>query len=132
MTTRQKQRVVPEGHLGPARGSRQHAVPYLLMRLTGVLLAVLVCGHFVVMHFATDVAATNAAFVAKRWSQALWIIWDMLMLAAALLHGAIGLNIALADYSSGRRRRLLRAALYGVTVVLFVYGTVVIGVSAGS
>ncbi|WP_255948137.1 hypothetical protein [Streptomyces odontomachi] len=132
MSVSQNARTAPEPLPAPAKGVPRHAIPYLLIRLTGVLLAVLVCGHFVVVHFATDVAATNATFVARRWSQALWITWDALMLAAALLHGALGLNTALADYSSGRRRRVLRAVLYAVTVALFVFGAVVIGISAGT
>jgi succinate dehydrogenase hydrophobic anchor subunit len=115
-----------------AAGVRRHALPYLLVRLTGVLLAVLVCGHFFVMHFANDVAATNASFIAKRWSQGLWVAWDSLMLAAGLLHGAIGISTALADYTSGRRRRLLRAVLAALTVALFAFGSVVIALGAGT
>jgi succinate dehydrogenase / fumarate reductase, membrane anchor subunit len=105
---------------------RRHALPYVLIRLTGLLLAVLVCGHFVIMHFANDVAATNASFIAKRWSQWLWVVWDWLMLAAGLLHGALGMSTALRDYSSGRRRAILRALLTGLTAALFVFGSIVI------
>ncbi|HLH58070.1 MAG TPA: hypothetical protein VKV33_02855 [Streptosporangiaceae bacterium] len=121
-----------QGRPAPAAGVRRQALPYLLVRLTGLLLAVLVCGHFVIMHFANDVAATNASFIAKRWSQGLWVAWDWLMLAAGLLHGAIGMSTALRDYASGRRRRILRTLLIGVTAGLFVFGSIVIILGAGS
>ena len=111
---------------------RRRALPYLLVRLTGILLAVLVCGHFIIMHFANDVAATNASFIAKRWSQGLWVTWDCLMLAAGFLHGAIGIHTALSDYTSGRRRHLLRAVLWALTIALFAYGSIVIALGAGT
>lgn len=109
---------------------RRHAVRYVLLRLTGAFLAVLVCGHFLVVHFITDVADTNASFIAVRWGQVLWVIWDSVMLAAALLHGVIGMTIAVSDYTSGRRRRIVSAGLVGLTVLLFVYGAIVIGMGA--
>jgi succinate dehydrogenase / fumarate reductase membrane anchor subunit len=111
---------------------RRHARSYLLIRLTGLLLAVLVCGHFVVMHFANDVSATNASFIAKRWSQGLWVAWDWLMLATGLLHGAIGINTGLRDYASGRRRRALRTGLIALTTALFAFGSIVIARGAGT
>jgi succinate dehydrogenase / fumarate reductase, membrane anchor subunit len=115
-----------------AAGVRRHAWSYLLVRLTGLLLAVLVCGHFIVVHFANDVAATNASFIARRWSQALWVAWDWLMLATGLLHGAIGVNAALRDYASGRRRDALRAGLIALTIALFAFGSIVIARGAGT
>lgn len=113
-------------------GLRRRAIPYLLIRLTGVLLAVLVGGHFIIVHFANDVTATNASFVAKRWGQGLWIGWDSLMFAAALVHGGIGMSNSLADYTIGRRRRLIRGSLAALTVALFVYGLVVIALGVGT
>jgi succinate dehydrogenase / fumarate reductase, membrane anchor subunit len=127
---------VPPRATGAARaaaaGIRRHALAHVLLRLTGVLLAVLVCGHFAVMHLANDVATTGSTFVARRWSQALWVSWDWVMLAAALLHGAIGLNTAASDYTTGRRRRLVRAGLVAATVTLFAFGSVVIALGAGT
>jgi succinate dehydrogenase / fumarate reductase, membrane anchor subunit len=129
-------KVITPGRAGVSQATaaqvRRHAASYLLLRLTGLLLAVLVCGHFVVVHFANDVAATNASFIAKRWSQALWIGWDWLMLATGLLHGAIGISGALRDYAPGRRRHALRAGLIAVTLALFAFGSVVIARGAGT
>src|SRR5690348_12622579 len=65
-----------------AQTRRRHSrrMVYVMMRLTGVLLAVLVTGHLLVTHVVTDVAGTDAGFIAKRWGSALWVTWDSLML----------------------------------------------------
>jgi succinate dehydrogenase hydrophobic anchor subunit len=99
---------------------------YVLLRLTGLVLAVLVLGHFAVTHFVTDVAGDDSSFVARRLSSALWIAWDSAMLAAALAHGVAGVRIALLDYTGHIRRRLERAtvalslALFGIGVLAIV------------
>ena len=110
--------------------SQSGALDYVLLRLTGLLLAVLVLGHFVVTHFVTDVAHDDSAFVARRLSSALWIVWDSAMLAAALAHASVGLRLAVADYASGRRRCLLQHAVLVVASLLFAVGAVAIGRAA--
>jgi succinate dehydrogenase / fumarate reductase membrane anchor subunit len=109
----------------PARPSSSRVVDYVVLRVTGLMLAVLVLGHFVVTHFVTDVAKDDSAFVARRLSSALWIAWDATMLAAALAHGAAGVRMAIADYADSSRRRL-EWVLFSVTAVLFVLGVVAI------
>lgn len=100
---------------------------YVAVRVTGVLLSVLVLGHFAVTHFVTDVAHDDASFVARRLSSALWLAWDSLMLAAALGHGAVGARIALRDYgSTGRRRRIASRALNTGVLVVFAVGVAAI------
>ena len=113
--------------------SRARLVVYLTIRLTGLLLAVLVLGHFALTHIATDVADADAAFIARRWSAALWIAWDWLMLAAALVHGAAGVWIAIEDYSPDRRsRRRRQAALTGTCAVLLALGTLTLVIAGGA
>jgi succinate dehydrogenase / fumarate reductase membrane anchor subunit len=104
---------------------------YVAVRVTGVLLSVLVLGHFAVTHFVTDVAHDDAGFVARRLSSVLWVGWDSIMLAAALAHGAVGVRIALRDYclSRQRRRAASRALATGVLVV-FAVGVAAIARSA--
>jgi succinate dehydrogenase / fumarate reductase membrane anchor subunit len=92
---------------------------YVAIRATGVLLSVLVLGHFAVTHFVTDVADDNSSFVVRRLSSALWIAWDSTMLAAALAHGAMGMRIALRDYSSSARGRRVTTRLLAALVLLF-------------
>jgi succinate dehydrogenase hydrophobic anchor subunit len=92
---------------------------WLLIRLTGLLLSVLVLGHLLAVHLLTDVASTTSSFVLRRWSTALWIGWDGTMLTAALAHGAAGLWMAVRDHAGpGRGRRAVAAALVLVTLAL--------------
>lgn len=107
--------------------TRGRVLAWVLVRVTGLLLTVLVLGHFAITHILTDVADTNAAFVGRRWGSALWLVWDWLMLAAALSHGGIGIWIAIEDYAGNLTlRRLLHRLLVAVTAVLFVLGTATI------
>jgi succinate dehydrogenase hydrophobic anchor subunit len=111
----------------PAAKRQSRRGAYLMMRLTGVLLAVLVTGHLVVTHVVTDVASTDASFIAKRWGSALWVTWDSLMLAAALAHAGAGVWAALDDYARDPAlRRRLRRGLVALTVALLVFGAYVI------
>jgi succinate dehydrogenase hydrophobic anchor subunit len=103
------------------------AVDYVLLRATGLALSVLVLGHFAVTHFVTDVAHDDSAFVARRLGSGLWVTWDSAMLAAALAHGAVGIRLALADYASGPRRRVLERGMLAVAAAVFVLGAVAIG-----
>jgi succinate dehydrogenase / fumarate reductase membrane anchor subunit len=108
----------------------RRVVDYVLLRLTGLVLSVLVLGHFVVTHFVTDVAHDDASFVARRLSSALWVAWDSTMLAAVLVHGSIGAKLALADYASGRRRRFLQRSVVVFASGLFVVGAIAIARAA--
>jgi succinate dehydrogenase hydrophobic anchor subunit len=116
-----------------SHGGRPRLAAYLAIRITGLMLAVLVLGHFALTHVVTDVADADAAFIARRWSAALWIAWDWLMLAAALLHGAAGVWVAIDDYTPDRRRRRRRrAALTGASAVLLALGTLTLAIAGGS
>lgn len=118
----------PDADTGVAlRKQRSRLVTYLMVRLTGLLLAILVIGHLVVTHVITDVADTNAGFVARRWGSALWVTWDSLMLAAALAHAGAGVWAAIDDYArTPRSRRHLRRAVVAIAFALFVLGAYVI------
>jgi succinate dehydrogenase hydrophobic anchor subunit len=116
-------------HAVPVRspGVRGRYLAWLMVRLTGVLLSVLVLGHFALTHVVTDVARTDAAFIARRWGSALWLAWDWLMLTSAIAHGAAGIWIAIDDYTaSGMRRRALQRLLVAVSAVLLALGTATI------
>jgi succinate dehydrogenase hydrophobic anchor subunit len=104
-------------------GRRPGLVSYVVVRVTGLLLAVLVLGHFAVTHILTDVGETGSAFVAPRWQSAIVLGWDWLMLASAVLHGAAGLRVIVVEYASPRRVRLLTAALVVLSSSMFLLGT---------
>lgn len=108
-------------------GDDSRVVLFVLLRLTGLMLAVLVLGHFTFTHILNDVTDTDSAFIARRWNSVLWIVWDWLMLAAAIAHGAAGLWIAIDDYSSDPASRLRRhRALLAVSLVAVSIGTATI------
>jgi len=110
-----------------ALGTRRRALVWVMVRLTGLLLSVLVLGHFALTHILTDVANTGSSFVARRWGSGVWLAWDWLMLAAALAHGTAGIWVAIEDYTpspAARRRR--QWALLALAAVLFVLGSVTI------
>ena len=114
-------------------GGRTRLAAYVTIRLTGLLLAVLVLGHFALTHVVTDVADADAGFIARRWGTALWIAWDWLMLAAALVHGAAGVWVTIEDYTPDRgRRRRRQAALTGASAVMLARGTVTLALARGS
>jgi len=116
--------------LSPPEPSRRLA-EYVVLRTTGLLLAFLVLGHFVVTHFVTDVAQDNSAFVARRLSSAVWIAWDASMLAAALAHGATGIRLGLSDYvRNAHRRRVVDGVVVIVTALFFSLGVVAIALAA--
>lgn len=103
-----------------------------MIRGTGVLLAVLALGHFAVTHLVNDVAQTDASFIARRWSSALWVIWDGLLLVAALAHVGAAAVAVVRDYWTdpvGQRRML--AGLRGALLVLLVIGAVTLFRAAG-
>jgi succinate dehydrogenase hydrophobic anchor subunit len=109
------------------RGGRSRALAYLLLRITGVLLAVLVLGHFALTHVVTDVEDTGSAFIGRRWASAFWLAWDWTMLGAAFLHGGAGAWVVIDDHTPDRAaRRRRRRALVAVCATLWVVGSAMI------
>jgi len=100
---------------------------WFFMRLSGLALVFLALVHFSVTHIVNDVVDTDYDFVADRWANPLWRVFDWLLLALALAHGLNGLRWIVGDYVRRRgRRRLVLALLFGLSGVLFVGGTITI------
>lgn len=100
---------------------------WLYMRASGVLLVVLIFGHLLVNLFLGDgVQAIDFAFVAGKLADPFWIVWDLLLLWLALIHGANGMRTLVNDYASGTLRQVLLVALAASLVVLLVLGTLVL------
>ena len=97
---------------------------WFFMRLSGLALVFLALVHFSITHIVNDVVDTDHDFVARRWDNPLWRLFDWSLLALALLHGLNGLRWIIDDYV---RRPGLRAAtkagLYGISAALFAWGT---------
>lgn len=113
------------GRPRPASGLELYA--WLFMRLSGVLLLLLAIGHLAIMHIINTVDTINYAFVAARWANPLWRLYDWLLLMLALLHGFNGLRVMVDDYVRPAGWRLLGAvAVYVATFLFLIVGSLVI------
>ena len=102
---------------------------WVTVRITALILAVLVIGHFAMTHIVTDVAATDASFVARRLSSALYVTWDAVMLVAAAVHGSIGVSVIIHEYAPERWRRGMSVAVAVLAVVVVVAGITILAVA---
>ena len=109
------------------RGVNWEKWGWLYMRFSGVLLVVLIFGHLLVNLFLNEgVKQIDFAFVAGKWADPFWIVYDLLLLWLALIHGSNGMRTIINDYAHGRLRVVLLVLLAGATVALLVLGTLVL------
>jgi succinate dehydrogenase / fumarate reductase membrane anchor subunit len=97
------------------------------MRLSGLLLLFFALVHFALTHLVNDVVDTDYDFVAERWHNPAWRVFDWMLLVLALSHGVNGLRWIVDDYV--RRpgpRRAVKGVLYGLTGALVIVGTLTI------
>ena len=74
---------------------------WLFMRGSGLLLLVLVFGHlFVNLMLGEGITQIDFAFVAGKWANPFWQVWDLAMLWLAMMHGCNGLRTIINDYAS--------------------------------
>ncbi len=98
---------------------------WYFFRVSGVALIFLVIIHLIVMHMTTDVSCTSYQFVAIRYSNPFWRLYDWLLLTLALLHGVNGLRIVIDDYVRTRGWRLFLQSTVGtLTLTFFMLGTI--------
>jgi succinate dehydrogenase / fumarate reductase membrane anchor subunit len=100
---------------------------WYFMRVSGLVLVFLALLHFSITHIINDVVETDATFVAERWDNPLWRLFDWLLLALALFHGLNGVRWIIEDYvRAPAKRAFTKAVVYGGALTLFAYGTFVI------
>ncbi len=75
----------------PRRG-RLEAWLYILQRLSALAMAPLVIGHLVVIMIAVRGGLSAEEILARTQASAIWPVFYGLFVAAAALHGAIGLR----------------------------------------
>ena len=111
-----------------ARSSNFELNSWLFMRGSGALLLVLVFGHlFVNLMLGEGIHQIDFAFVAGKWANPFWQVWDLAMLWLAMLHGCNGLRTIINDYAvKANSRFALKTLLYFGTAVVIVLGTLVI------
>ena len=101
---------------------------WLFMRGSGLLLVVLVLGHlFVNLMKGEGIHAIDFAFVAGKWANPFWQVWDLLLLWLAEIHGMNGLRTIINDYATKPSTRFaLKTLLYFSALIVIVLGTLVI------
>jgi succinate dehydrogenase / fumarate reductase membrane anchor subunit len=111
-----------------ARSGNFELNSWLFMRGSGALLLVLVFGHlFVNLMLGEGIKQIDFAFVAGKWANPFWQVWDLAMLWLAMLHGGNGLRTIINDYAvKANSRFALKTLLYFGTAVVIVLGTLVI------
>ncbi|MGA8209212.1 MAG: succinate dehydrogenase hydrophobic membrane anchor subunit [Nocardioidaceae bacterium] len=110
------------------RGGNFELNSWLFMRGSGLLLLVLVFGHlFVNLMTGEGISQIDFAFVAGKWANPFWQVWDLAMLWLAMLHGTNGLRTIINDYAARANTRFaLKTLLYFGTAVIIVLGTLVV------
>ena len=75
-----------------------------------------------------DPSEQTAEWIAThRWNQLIWRAVDWALLMAVLIHSALGMRTVILDYVHGPRARIFTlSALYLLTAILFVLGTIVV------
>lgn len=101
---------------------------WIYMRASGVVLIVLIFGHlFVNLMLGEGVSALNFAFVAGKFTDPFWQVWDVLMLWLALIHGGNGMRTLVNDYATQRLTRgILKWGIVASVGVLIILGTLVV------
>jgi len=85
------------------------------MRLSAILLVPMVWVHALINTLMIGAENINLSFVAQRWANTGWRIYDILLLAFAFSHGVNGLRQVLMDFSTSFTTR--RA----VNILLFLF-----------
>jgi succinate dehydrogenase / fumarate reductase, membrane anchor subunit len=116
---------ISSGYGAKPAGSGFETFSWYFFRISGVLLIFLVIIHLLIMHVTTDVACTTYQFVAMRYDNPLWRLYDWLLLTLALLHGMNGLRVVIDDYVHERGARLTLMSVAGtLTLIFFMLGTI--------
>ncbi len=108
----------------PANGGFE-TFSWYFFRVSGIVLIFMVIIHLIIMHASNDVACTTYDFVAIRYENPLWRLYDWVLLTLSLLHGMNGLRIVIDDYVHTRGARLALMSAMGVlTLAFFMLGTI--------
>ncbi len=102
------------------------------MRISGLALVFLALIHFALTHILNDVVETDSRFVAERWANPMWRLFDWSLLLLALMHGLNGLRWVVDDYvRAPAARAVTKAVLYSLSLALFGLGTLTIVTFSG-
>jgi succinate dehydrogenase / fumarate reductase membrane anchor subunit len=99
------------------------------MRISGAVLLVMILGHLMVNLVLPErgVKSIDFAFVAGKWADPFWQVYDGIMLWLALIHGTNGMRTLVNDYAEREWvRKTLNIALWSVAAILLILGTLVV------
>lgn len=123
MATNVTQRTPPAPYSASSRPGPQSSgwetFSWWFFRVSGVGLIFLAIIHLIIMHVTTDVSMTGYDFVAARYANPFWRVYDLLLLTLALLHGLNGLRIVTDDYISKSGARLAVQSVLFLTAITF-------------
>lgn len=100
---------------------------WYFFRISGIGLVFLALIHLFIMHVSTDVSQTVYQYVATRYENPFWRLYDLLLLTLALFHGLNGLRIVCEDYISSRGWRLtVQSAIFTLAIAFWLMGSMTI------
>lgn len=100
---------------------------WYFLRVSGLALVILACGHVLITHFFNVPSDTVFDWVANRWASPFWRTFDTLLLFFALWHGILGLRMIITDLVRAPGWRVaLNSLCMVVGVVFFALGLVTI------
>jgi len=118
---------IPSGYGARPSGGGFETFSWYFIRISGIALIFLVIIHLLLVHVTTDVACTTFQFVAARYADPLWRLFDWLLLTLALFHGMNSLRVIVDDYVHSRTWRVATlSTLAFLTLVFFMLGTITI------
>ena len=119
-------RVGRSGRIRP-QGNRRELAIWVLIRLSGLGLFVLVLTHYLILHVFHDPADQTAQWIGQfRWNSTFWRVFDWTMLTLVLFHSFMGVRIVVGDLLGRAAQRIALVGLYVLAVALFLMGTYVV------
>ncbi len=92
---------------------------WYFFRVSGLLLVFLACGHLFITHYLNVPSETVFDFVANRWANPLWRLFDLLLLIMAVWHGIFGMRTVVIDWIRSPGWRLVLTSLAWVLGIVF-------------
>ncbi|MFH0889026.1 MAG: succinate dehydrogenase, hydrophobic membrane anchor protein [Planctomycetota bacterium] len=99
---------------------------WFLQRFTGLLLALFLITHVVVLHFSGG-SPVDFKIVVSRLANSFWLIFYVLFLTNTIFHALNGLYGVVEDYNLSRTLRLLLSvALWSIGLIAVIWGIYVL------
>ena len=102
-------------------------VAWSWMRYSGFLLIILAFGHVIIQDVLVGPHRMDLDYVAARWANLGWRVFDFLLLAFAFAHGMNGLRQVMFEYVQNLRwRKIIAWGILVVWIIVSLIGAVAI------